>query len=150
MFGPWFSRIRTAGGRWGCAALLLVGLAGAAHAQGIDLTGSWRGQAMGVTFTLVVTPDQRFSQQQINGTLMTAQQGRIVPAGPGMVSFVVEAWSPQTMPVYHPTGTVGGYYTQEPTSPPPGGTWQVTFTSPDAMIMHDVQMGGSITMLRVH
>jgi hypothetical protein len=32
---------------------------------------------------------------------MTVQQGYIVAAGPGMVSFVVEIWWPRSRAVYH-------------------------------------------------
>jgi hypothetical protein len=119
-----------------------------APAQGGDLTGSWRGSYMGIAINLVVSPDQRFSEQEIS-TVTTMQQGQIVPAGPGLLSFVVETWAPRTMPVYHPVGTSGGYWTEQPTTKPPGGTYRVTFNSANSMTMQDVSMGGSITFQRV-
>ena len=98
-------------------AFVLAG--GAAHAQ--SLTGSWQGAAMGILFQLTVQPNGAYIETQRSGTLMTQQQGEVRSAGQGMIAFTVDDWQPKTMPQYHPTGTVGGYYTQIPTSRPPGG-----------------------------
>jgi hypothetical protein len=129
------------------AAAAFVLAAGAAHAQ--SLTGSWRGVAMGVLFQLTVQPDRAYIESQSNGTLMTQQSGTIQAAGPGMIGFTVVDWQPKTMPQYHPTGTVGGYYTQVPTSRPPGGVWRLQFNGPNAFTLTDVRLGGSITFTRV-
>jgi hypothetical protein len=113
------------------------------------MAGSWQGTFQGITVRLVVTPQMGFSEQQIMGQLMTMQSGEIRAAGPGLVAFVVEDWQPRTMPRYHPTGTVGGYYTQEPMAKPPGGVWRITFQGADAMTMQDARLGGVILMRRV-
>ena len=129
------------------AALIFALTATAAHAQ--SLTGSWRGVAMGVTFTMTVQPNGAFVQSQQKGTLMTQQTGVVRSAAAGMVSFVVENWQPRTQPIYHATGTVGGYYTQQATAKPPGGTWRLQFNGPNSVTMTDVNLGGSITFNRV-
>lgn len=128
------------------ATLVFVLTATAANAQ--SLTGSWRGSAMGILFQLVVQPNGAYVETQSKGTLMTQQSGAVVPAGPGLVAFTVVSWSPRTQPIYHPTGTVGGYYTQQPTAPPPGGTWRLVFNGPNSFTITDVNLGGSLTFVR--
>jgi hypothetical protein len=130
-------------------ALALLTFGSAAGAQEPSLVGSWRGFAQGLTFNLVIGADGSYSEQAIAGSLMTLQQGHIQVVGPGMITFIVEDWEPKTQPVYHPTGTVGGYYTDEPVAKPPGGTWRIQFTSPDSFTMEDVNFGGVIVFNRV-
>ena len=55
----------------------------------------------------------------------------------------------KTRSIYHATGTVGGYYTQEPIAKPSGGAWRVVFTSPNTVTLQDVRMGGSVNLQRV-
>lgn len=142
-------------GRRACSAVLAIAAAmaiaagGAAHAQGSGMAGSWRGFAQGVTFNLVVGADGSFSEQEVMGPMMTMQTGVIQPTGPGVVTFVVRDWEPKSHPVYHPTGTVGGYTTQEPNARPPGGTWRVRFEDPNVMTLQDVNLGGSVTFQRL-
>jgi hypothetical protein len=131
----------------GALALLIFG--SAAGAEEPTLVGSWRGFAQGVTFNLVVDADGSYSEQAIAGSVMTLQQGHYQFVAPGIVTFVVEEWEPKTQPVYHPTGTVGGYYTDEPVAKPPGGTWRIQFTSPDSFTMQDVNFGGVVVFHRV-
>ena len=133
------------------AAALVAGVgfilaAGAAHAQ--SLTGSWRGVAMGVAFQLTVQPNGAYIETESKGTLMTQQTGAIQSAGAGMIGFTVADWAPKTMSQYHPTGTVGGYYTQAPTSRPPGGVYRIVWNGPNAFTLTDVRLGGSITFIR--
>lgn len=132
----------------------VMGLAAtAAHAQGGDLVGSWRALAniggAPVEFDLVMQPNGAYSETERSGSMMTMQTGEVRQAGPGMIIFVVEDWQPRTMPVYHATGTVGGYYTQEPTSKPPGGTWRIQFNGPNSVTMQDANLGGVLTFSRV-
>ncbi len=129
------------------AAAAFILAAGAADAQ--SLTGSWRGVAMGYFFQLTVQPNGAYIETESKGTLMTQQTGAIEQAGPGMIAFTVEDWQPKTMPQYHPTGTIGGYYTQVPTSRPPGGVYHLVFDGPNAFTLTDVRLGGSITFSRV-
>jgi hypothetical protein len=130
------------------AAFMSLALAGsAAHAQ--SLTGAWRGIAMGIVFQLVVQPNGAYVETQSQGQLMTQQTGAIQSAGPGVVVFTVDTWSPSTMPVYHATGTVGGYYTQQPTTKPPGGTWRLVVNNANSFTLTDINLGGSITFNRV-
>jgi hypothetical protein len=126
------------------AAFILAG--GAAHGQ--TLTGSWRGAALGVLFQLTVQPNGAYIESQSKGSLMTQQTGAIESAGPGMIAFTVEDWQPKTMPQYHPTGTVGGYYTQVPMGKPPGGVWRIRWNSPSSFTLTDVRLGGSLTFNR--
>ena len=53
------------------------------------------------------------------------------------------------MPVYHPQGTVGGYYTQQPTSRPPGGTYTYVFNGPNSVTFTDINTSTSITLTRM-
>jgi hypothetical protein len=128
------------------AALAFTLVAGAAQAQ--SLTGSWQGMAMGVLVQLTVQPSGAYIETQRSGSLMTQQQGAIQSAGAGMIAFTVDDWQPRTMPVYHPTGTVGGYYTQQPTTRPPGGVWRLHWNGPSSFTLTDVRLGGSITFDR--
>jgi len=139
--------------RLALAAAALALAAGGAHAQVASLVGSWRAFAniggAQVVFELVVQPNGAYSETQRSATLMTMQTGEVRQAGPNLVAFVVEDWRPRTMPVYHPTGTVGGYYTQQPTSKPPGGVWRIRFNGRNSVTMQDANLGGVITFTRV-
>jgi len=66
-----------------------------------------------------------------------------------VVAFQVEDWQPRTLPVYHATGTTGGYYTQEPVPRPPGGVFRYKFTSPNSVTLQDTNLGGAVTFNRV-
>jgi len=135
-------------------AIFLIALVAplAAQAQTNPFVGSWRGIAtvngMAVTFNLVMQPNQTYSQQLQAGSMMTLQTGSYRVAN-GMIAFAVVDWQPKTQPVYHPTGTVGGYYTQQPMAKPPGGTFRYQFTSPTSVTLQDVSLGGIITFTRV-
>lgn len=131
------------------AALMTMAAAPAAHAQTPSLAGTWQGVYQGVAFELVVQPNGAFSETERSGQMMTMQTGVLQNTGPNMITFVIQDWQPRTMPQYHATGTVGGYYTQEPTSKPPGGTYRLQFNSPNSVTMQDVAMGGVITFQRV-
>jgi hypothetical protein len=129
------------------AVLAVTGFA--VHAQGYSLVGTWRGAVMGMAFELVVQPNGAYSEIERSATIMTMQQGEVRALGPGLIAFVVEDWAPKTMPVYHATGTVGGHYTQQPTTKPPGGTWRIRFNGPNSVTMQDARLGGMVTFQRV-
>jgi|SRR5580658_2427978 len=129
------------------AALMLALTATAAYAQ--SLTGTWRGVAMGVTFTLTVQPNGAYVETQQKGALRNQQSGVVRSTGAGIITFVVQNWAPKTMPVYHATGTVGGYTTQTPMAKPAGGTWRLHFNSANSFTITDVNLGGSVIFNRV-
>jgi len=137
----------------GLGVAIGLALAASAHAQVANMVGTWRGTsqaAPGATFNLVVTPQGGYSEQVVGGEGMTLEQGVIQQGGDGVtISFVVQDWSPRTLPQYHPTGTVGGYYTQEPTPKPPGGVWRVQFNGANGFSMQDVNFGGVVYFQRV-
>ena len=124
-----------------------------AWAQGGSLAGTWRAMAapggVPVEFDLVVQPSGAYSETERSASAMTMQTGEVRQVGPGVIIFVVEDWQPRTMPQYHPTGTVGGYYIQIPTSKPPGGTWRIQFNGPNSVTMQDANLGGVLTFQRV-
>jgi hypothetical protein len=68
---------------------------------------------------------------------------------PNLVTFVVQDWRPRTMSVYRPNGAVGGYYSQQPTSKPPDGTWRMTWRGPNSVVLQDAVFGGAVTFNRV-
>jgi hypothetical protein len=133
------------------AAMLLVG-ATAASAQNNLFVGTWQGNTAlnGTPISIVIMfgPDFRYSQQVRAGTLMTLETGLYAVTG-ATLAFQVLDWEPKTKPVYHPTGTVGGFYTQEPTARPPGGTFRFQFNSPTSLRLQDMALGGVLVMNRL-
>ncbi|MGA3071018.1 MAG: hypothetical protein ABSD43_12460, partial [Terracidiphilus sp.] len=85
----------------------------------------------------------------VSGTVQTMQSGPYKLVSPNTIVFSVAEWAPKTMQVYHPTGTVGGYYTSESASKPPGATDKYVFTGPNAMTLTDLMNRGSVPMTRV-
>ncbi len=128
------------------AALALGALA--AQAQN-SLVGQWRGVFRGITITIVIQPNGQYSQLAQSGTLMTQQSGPYKLVAPNTIIFSVTNWAPKTQQIYHPTGTVGGYYTTQPTAKPPGATDAYVFNGPNTMTLTDQMTHGSITMTRV-
>jgi hypothetical protein len=135
------------------AAGLISIPAAVAYAQVNPFVGTWQGVAVvngtSINFNLVMGPDQRYSQQLQSGSLMTMESGHYTITNQNVIVFQVEDWQPKTLPVYHPTGTVGGYYTQDPAPKPPGGTFRFQFNSPGSVSLQDVNFGGNITFNRV-
>ena len=122
--------------------------AASAQAQQNPFVGVWRAATEMGTITTVMGPDMRYSEQVVAGSIMTLQQGNYVING-DLVSFEVLDWEPKTMPRYQPLGTQGGYWTEVPTTKPPGGTFRFHFTSPNTVTMQDVNFGGSATFTRI-
>jgi len=140
------------------AILLLGATAAAAQVGGAigqiqnnsnSLVGQWRGVYQGITFTIVIQPNGQYSQLAQKGTLMTQQSGPYKLAAPNTIIFSVTNWQPKTQQIYHPTGTVGGYYTTERTGKPPGATDSYVFKGANTITLTDQMMHGSITLTRV-
>jgi hypothetical protein len=141
--------------------VLLTGLVAAADApaQQNPFVGGWRGVAnvsgTQVTVELLMGADLRYSEQQMlvqhpaMPPLVTMQTGRYGFPNQNVVAFQVEDWQPRTRSVYHPRGTVGGYYSQEPVARPPGGVFRFQFASANSLTLQDVNLGGVITFNRV-
>jgi len=90
-------------------AIVAALAAPAASAQQNPFVGTWRAMFNGTTINLVMGADMSYSEQEGNGSLLTMQTGKYVLSAPDLVIFQVIDWQPRTMPVYHPTGTTGGY-----------------------------------------
>jgi hypothetical protein len=135
------------------AALISVPAVVTSYAQINSFVGTWQGIAVvngtSISINLVMGPDQRYSEQLQSGSLRTLEAGYYTITNQSVITFQVVDWDPKTQPVYHPTGTVGGYYTQEPTPKPPGGTFRFQFTSPNSVRLQDVNFGGIITFNRI-
>jgi hypothetical protein len=114
-----------------------------------SLVGQWRGVYQGITFTIVIQPNGQYTQTAQSGTLMTQQSGPYKLAAPNTIIFSVTNWQPKTQQIYHPTGTVGGYYTTQRTGKPPGATDSYVFKGANTVILTDQVMHGSITLTRV-
>ncbi len=129
------------------AIAIVLATISTAEAQDDRLVGSWRGVVYAngypITINLILQPDKRFTEQEVSNVGMTMQTGAYIVVG-DQLTLSIEDWQPKTQAVYHPTGAVGGYYSQEPTAKPPGGTYQCQFLSRDAFIMRDVAFNGEM------
>jgi hypothetical protein len=114
-----------------------------------SLAGQWRGVLKGITLTIVIQANGQYTQTTQSGTLMTEQSGTYVLVAPNTIIFGVTDWAPKTLPVYHPYPNGGGYYTEQPTTVPPGGTDSYVFKGANTLILTDQVMHGSVTMTRV-
>jgi hypothetical protein len=121
----------------------------AAPAQQYSVVGQWRGVFQGITITIVIQPNGQYSQLTQKGTAMAQQSGPYKLFAPNTIAFSVTEWQPKTMPVYHATGTTGGYYTQQPMVKPPNAMFTYVFNGPNTMILTDQLLHGSMTMVRV-
>jgi hypothetical protein len=135
-------------GRLVLPAVLVLAATAAAAQQNI-FVGTWRGVSSGITLTVVIEANGQYSQIAQSRTLMTQQSGPWKLVASDTIVFSVTDWQPKTMPVYHPTGTVGGYYTQEPMAKPPAVMDSYVFNGPNTVTLTDQVMHVSITMTRV-
>jgi hypothetical protein len=117
-------------------------------AQAQSLVGDWRGNYHGVSFRLVVESGGAYAETERMSRAVTAQRGVIQTAGPDTIIFVVQDWAPKMQNIYHPSGMTGGFWATGPVDKPPGGTYRVTFNSPDSITLKDVNLGGVITFQR--
>lgn len=111
------------------------------------LAGTWKADLIlygqRCTFNLVMTLDQHYTETLRCGTLMTGQAGTYVFSNDILVRDVTD-WEPRRRYVLD-NGYRGHY---EENAKPPGGSFRVTFTSPDTMVWQDVNFGGTITYRR--
>jgi hypothetical protein len=132
-------------------AMLVATLSASVQAQSDPWVGNWQGNAtvggIPMTFFMVIGPNHQYSQQVVSGPYRTMQSGNLV-ANPTTITFQVLDWDPKTQAIYHPVGTTGGYYTQEPVVKPPGGTNRYQFLSPNSVQLQDVNYGGVIVFSR--
>lgn len=136
-------------GATSAAAQMDGGAMGQIQSNSNSLVGQWRGVFQGITITIVIQPNGQYSQLAQKGTLMTQQSGPYKLAAPNTIVFSVTNWQPKTQQIYHPTGTVGGYYTTERTAKPPGATDSYVFKGANTVVFTDQMMHGSITFTRV-
>ena len=166
-------RVLAAGG-----ALVAMLVGGKAEAQSFDgqWTASIQVNGVACTFSLVMDSG-RYSEQLRCGPYMTLQSGTYVFQN-GVLARTVYDWEPKqhmvvegrplgydyTCPAGAPRtadghcprwyGGPGGNYAlgpgqhYEPSAKPPGGTWRVTFLSPDAMNWYDMNFHGNLTYYR--
>jgi hypothetical protein len=95
------------------------------------------------TFNLVNTSGQHYSETLQCGSMMTRQSGTYVFSNGTLVRTVAD-WDPKQR--YVTDNGYRGHY--EPNTKPPGGSFRVNFTSPNAMVWQDVNFGGTITYRR--
>lgn len=111
--------------------------------------GSWRAvftvYNMRCTSNLVMSSGQRYSELVQCGSVTTWQSGTYVLSRDGVLVRNVIDWEPKQRYVLD-SGYSGHY---EPNAKPPGGSFRVTFTSPDTMAWRDVSFGGTLTYRRV-
>ena len=123
----------------------------AAVAQDNQIAGSWHSdfQVNGVAYAddLILQPNQQFSDMVASYAGRTLRTGDYSFDGRTLRLNVTD-WEPKTLPQYHPTGTTGGYYTQEPALRPPNSTYQIEFVSPNQFMLRDATFGASNIVLR--
>ena len=106
--------------------------------------GSVNGQR---TVIQLVMNAGRYRETVQCGSLMTMQAGTYSVFGNTLVRTVYD-WEPkQRYVVDVRRNGLGGHY--EINAKPPGGSFRVTFNSPDSMFWQDVNFGGTITFQRV-
>lgn len=119
-----------------------------AAAQQNPFVGTWLANLPGMSITLVMGPDMSYTERVAGMTAMTLQSGDYVMSAPSVLSFNVVDWQPKTMPIYHPIGTSGGYYTQQVMAKPPGGTYRYQFNGANSFTIQDVNFHGTATFVR--
>ncbi len=131
--------------------LLAVALAAPAVASAQSMDGRWQAALMlngyRCTFDLVMNAG-RYREVVQSGGLMTMQSGIYTLSGNVLVRTVLD-FEPKYRYVVDARSRHGrgGHYERNAT--PPGGSFTVTFISPDAMHWQDVNFGGTITFQRV-
>ncbi len=130
------------------AALMVCFSAAAQVATAQNLMGKWVGSTVingqKYSFTMTVTAGNHYIETAQVGTLMTTQSGTYVFTNGLLVRNVID-WQPkQQMVVNPPYGTKS-----VPLAKPPGGSFRVTFTGPNTMVLQDVNTRGTLTYQRV-
>jgi hypothetical protein len=119
------------------------------HAQANPFVGQWSGVFQGITISYTMDANFNYSNRDVSGALQTAQSGKFHLAAPNQITFEVVDWAPKTQPVYHPTGTTGGYYTQQPMAKAVGGSFSYIFKSANTLVLTDLATHGVLTLNRV-
>lgn len=132
--------------RVGALTVCLAVAAQVAAAQ--NLMGKWVGSTVingqRYAFTMTITAGNRYIETAQMGTLMTTQSGTYVFTNGLLVRSVID-WSPkQQMVMNPPLGTK-----PVPVAKPPGGSFRVTFTGANTMVLQDVNTRGTLTYQRV-
>jgi hypothetical protein len=116
-----------------------------AAAQNLD--GAWNAalviKGQRCRFNLVNTTGQHYSEILRCGRYMTRQSGTYVFTNGTLVRTVLD-WDPKQRYVLD-NGYTGHY---EQNAKPPGGSFKVSFTSPNTMVWQDINFGGTITYQR--
>jgi hypothetical protein len=127
-------------------ALAFVLTAQFAAAQN-ELDGTWNAvmtiYGQRCTVDLVMTAGQHYTETLQCGNLTTWQAGIYVFSN-GILAREVTDWEPKER--YVLDNGYSGHY--EENAKPPGGSFRVTFTSPDTMVWQDVNFGGTLTYRR--
>jgi hypothetical protein len=127
-------------------ALAFVLTAQFAAAQN-KLDGTWKAVAtingQRCTFNLVMTMGQNYTETLQCGSVMTGQAGTYVFSNGILVRDVID-WEPRKR--YVLDNGYSGHY--EENAKPPGGSFRVTFISPDTMVWQDMNFGGTLTYRR--
>jgi hypothetical protein len=127
-------------------ALACVLTAQLAAAQN-KLDGVWKAtlvvNGQRCAFNLVHTAGQHYSETLQCGSLMTKQSGTYVFSNGTLVRSVID-WEPRQR--YVMDNGYSGHY--ELNAKPPGGSFHVSFSSPNTMVWQDVNSGGAITYRR--
>jgi hypothetical protein len=113
------------------AALALAALSQPVAAHAADLAGAWHGEVSNLAINIVIAPDHQFTETFVTRATETDAKGHIVPFAPGVVTFVVDDWSPRSNPIDKSV------------------TYGVRWVSPDEVILTDVNKQGEIRLLRV-
>jgi len=128
-------------------ALLFLLAAPLALAQN-KFDGSWKAAfilgGQRCSLNLVMGPGDRYSELARCGTLMTRQAGTYVFSNGVLIRNVID-WDPKQR--YVLDNGYSGHW--EPNAKPPGGSYNVKFISPDAMIWQDINFGGTVTFRRL-
>jgi hypothetical protein len=141
-----------------CGSLLALALAAPAvvHAQN-TFDGTWQAgfvlNNQQCSLNLVMNAG-RYSEQARCGSLMTLQSGVYTFSG-NLLVRTVHDFEPKRRYVVDGRRLEDPRYNNVPAghwednATPPGGTYQVSFTSPNTMTWHDVNFGGNVTFHRV-
>lgn len=117
------------------AACCVILATATANAQQSSFVGTWQTTIYGMTDTLMIGPNGQYTETAMGPGGLTQETGFYTLMGQNIISFRPVDWNPKTKSVYHGTGSVGGYVTQEPVAPPPGNTCEYQFNGPGLLMM---------------
>jgi len=133
------------------AAASVLGLmlsVGEVAAANNSIVGTWHSEfaanGMACSMQSIYESDHTYSELLHCGNLMTHQSGTYVMSG-GLLVRTVEDWDPKQQWV---VGSCVGCGYWQTMAKPPGGTYRVTFASAAKATLHDVNLGGTLTIYR--